>query len=369
VKPHTKRESGHPVLDEEAFQQLLSAAYVMQEHNIRLKKTAVAKPSLQVAAVALTPQPIPILATPPAPPIPMLAPPAKAITETTCSECGSTLGSREFFCEDCGAPAARENSPGALQKSWASLWEMHHASESSKTSEEENQHPEEWYPASKSAPVSEDEPEEVDLFPAELQEIVGQFALPEDDEEEPVPHKIASDSVKKGMALVPSAPPTIATADNVPAAPPRPSPWGSAAKARAWLDSLKTQQPSKDWLSEEWRLHRGNIYIALSAAFLLVVVFQWAMQPTPGAAGSQPRELSGYEQILVDLGLAEAPAPEVPQTASPGNPDTKVWVDVHTALYYCPGAELYGKTPNGRVATQLDAQRDNFQPSTRKACD
>ena len=51
-----------------------------------------------------------------------------------------------------------------------------------------------------------------------------------------------------------------------------------------------------------------------------------------------------------------------------GNPNTQVWVDVHTALYYCPGSELYGKTADGKFATQRDAQQDQFEPANRKAC-
>jgi len=39
-----------------------------------------------------------------------------------------------------------------------------------------------------------------------------------------------------------------------------------------------------------------------------------------------------FDRMLISLGLAEAPpAPEYK-----GNPDTQVWVDLHTALYYCP---------------------------------
>ena len=48
--------------------------------------------------------------------------------------------------------------------------------------------------------------------------------------------------------------------------------------------------------------------------------------------------------MLISLGLAEPPpAPEYK-----GNPETQVWIDLHTALYYCPGADLYGKTPKGK---------------------
>jgi hypothetical protein len=76
-------------------------------------------------------------------------------------------------------------------------------------------------------------------------------------------------------------------------------------------------------------------------------------------------ELSTFDKLLVSLGLAEAP--EAPPYK--GNPATQVWVDSHTALYYCPGADLYGKTANGKFATQRDAQLDQFEPADRKACD
>jgi hypothetical protein len=64
--------------------------------------------------------------------------------------------------------------------------------------------------------------------------------------------------------------------------------------------------------------------------------------------------------------MAEAPD-EAPEYK--GNPDIQVWVDLQTALYYCPGSDLYGKTPKGRVSTQREAQLDQFEPAARKPCD
>ena len=87
-----------------------------------------------------------------------------------------------------------------------------------------------------------------------------------------------------------------------------------------------------------------------------------------GAKRSQLFEGAGdyaaFENLLVGLGLAEAP----PAPSYMGNPDTQVWVDVHTALYHCPGSDLFGKTPDGRLTTQRDAQQDQFEPANRKAC-
>ncbi len=355
VKPPSRRESG-PVVDETAFQQLLSAAYVMQEHNSRLKKAP--KPAAQAAA----PVPAkPTIAVPTAPPstqpIPFLLAPPQAGASNLCKECGAILAANEFFCEHCGAPVERTGS--TTQKNWASLWEMHHASEpGAKVTREENQSS---FAATKAIHSANATDEEIDLFPAELEEIVGKFPEPEAEEE---PDTSGPEQGDQGLTLVTAtAQPTASTNSNP--IEHTTATWTSATKARAWLDSLKAQQPNKDWFREEWTIHRGAIYIALAAAVLLAVVFQSSSPPaiSPG----QPRQLSAFEQVLVSLGLAEAPPP--PALTVPGNPTTKVWVDVHTALYYCPGADLYGKTVDGRYATQLDAQRDHFQPSTLKACD
>jgi hypothetical protein len=201
--------------------------------------------------------------------------------------------------------------------------------------------------------------EEIDLFPAELKAIVGNLPETELDQEPEMPGGARNSQAITWVRA------SAAVNETSPAAAEHSSAWTSAAKARAWFDSLKAQQPNRDWFKEEWTLHRGAIYIALAAAVLLAVIFQSSAQPAADA--SQPREMTAFERVLVSLGLAEAPSP--PALAAPGNPKTKVWVDVHTALYYCPGADLYGKTPDGRYATQLEAQRDNFQPSTLKACD
>src|SRR5438270_664916 len=71
------------------------------------------------------------------------------------------------------------------------------------------------------------------------------------------------------------------------------------------------------------------------------------------------------EKLLVSLGLAEPP----PAPTYQGNPATQVWIDVHTALYYCPGADLYSKTDGGKIISQREAQQDQFEPANREACD
>ena len=142
------------------------------------------------------------------------------------------------------------------------------------------------------------------------------------------------------------------------------SPWTSAAKARTWLESVKNAHSSKRWLGR----HQGDVSVAISVLVLLLAVLWWS----PHQAALKPRvktaepTLSLFERALVGLGLAQPP------TVTPsfgGNPNTEVWEDVHTALYYCAGSEQYGKTQGGKVATQRDAQLDQFEPATRKPCE
>jgi hypothetical protein len=73
-----------------------------------------------------------------------------------------------------------------------------------------------------------------------------------------------------------------------------------------------------------------------------------------------------FDKFLISIGLAEAP--EAPPLDK-GNPDVQVWVDLQTALYYCPGSDLYGKTPKGKLSSQRQAQLDQFEPAKLKACE
>ena len=151
------------------------------------------------------------------------------------------------------------------------------------------------------------------------------------------------------------------------------APWKSAGPARQWLKLGSAVQASKkDWGQKLWKRHRANIWVAVSACILLAVILTRSTQsPVSGSSAGKAHarraapNLTLFEKLLVTLGLAVPP--EMP--AFSGNPDSKVWVDVHTALYYCPGAELYGKTAGGRFTTQKDAQQDQFEPAHRKACE
>ncbi|MFZ3341544.1 MAG: hypothetical protein WA609_18835 [Terriglobales bacterium] len=108
------------------------------------------------------------------------------------------------------------------------------------------------------------------------------------------------------------------------------------------------------------RFRRADLYLGLSVLVALVALL-W---PTASAGRA---ELTPWERVLVAVGIAEAPASEAEVQYS-GDPNIKVWVDTQAALYYCPGDELYGKSPGGHYTTQHDAQLDRFEPAFRRAC-
>jgi len=71
----------------------------------------------------------------------------------------------------------------------------------------------------------------------------------------------------------------------------------------------------------------------------------------------------------IDTILMRPKLKAMPSEVYKGNPETKVWIDTRTGLYYCPGASEYGKTTRGRFAKQRNAQLDEFEPANRKGCD
>jgi hypothetical protein len=155
-------------------------------------------------------------------------------------------------------------------------------------------------------------------------------------------------------------------------------PWTSAKKTQDWLEEVKSRRnPQAEWLAQQWQRRRANIYLMFAAVILLLAITGWGIRPAGmTAAGNAapvatkpssipaPPEMTLFEKLMVNLGLAEPP----PAPVNMGNPNTQVWVDVHTALYYCSDSELYGRTADGKFTNQKDAQQDQFEPANRKAC-
>jgi hypothetical protein len=57
-----------------------------------------------------------------------------------------------------------------------------------------------------------------------------------------------------------------------------------------------------------------------------------------------------------------------PRQANGGNPQVKVWAEMRTGLYHCPGDISWGRTRQGKYMSQSEAQRDAFQPARHQLC-
>lgn len=308
-----------------------------------------------------------------------------------CAQCGNKLNTIEQFCGQCGSP--RSGAP-SMQSKVASLLRMQEpawetppteiaASVAPEAPATESPH-EPALPAGRSLAMLEAQmPElftpyearpEAENDSAKLQadhsaqiapDIENEVELPAElKTEEPLPEDLA-------LAKVP------ASAD-----------WSSAASAREFLEQLAEDKP-RGALARFWDTRRGDIYLAV-AVILVACVIRWGIwsnhsvsatnTPNSPNAVAQGRRKPGqflqpaptdptanltlFDRMLISAGLADPP--EVPEDK--GDPSIRVWVDLHTALYYCPGADLYGKTSRGKYAAQRAAQLDEYQPAYRKPC-
>jgi ribosomal protein L40E len=324
-------------LDEHAFEGLLSAAFTIQEHNDRQKQTQ---------------------------------PSAVAEASTHCRHCGALKPLDSSPCPSCGLEEFR---PGErLQRNWASMW-LH--------SQYQMQWPEppakagvEGY-SRRFADTAKDMAAENLRLAA--QPAPGSVRDHSSLSEATQTHAAMTDTAMTDTAindasLVGASTPLSLTVDATP-----------LAKFESTFSALEPTfeanfDPHFDPLIaaadplpvslfhrlSDWRVklrfQRADLYLGL-AVFVSATALLW-----PAAVPSRPEALNSWERALVMLGIAESPAPLVHLQGDPG---IQVWVDPHTALYYCPGDEQYEKTDGGRLSSQSEAQTDRFEPASRSACE
>jgi hypothetical protein len=298
-------------------------------------------------------------------PAPEVAPPrvtvpvsdARAMSrrDTVCPQCGYQFGEQELFCGRCGTARPGGTLPSAdLQSEYGSRWHQQ-AAENRIDDTGIDREEIDFEPLSSSEPRLAHE-RALELSP-ELKKVVAQFSggtkqLEAAPENEP--------GSEIGEAMVEETAPVSAEAGESEKSL---SPWASATNAQEWLESVHPKSKGGIWLAK----HRADLYVGAALLLLLIVISGWGMRPAEHSVQSrnppQPN-LTLFEKLLVSLGLAETP----PAPVYRGNPNAQVWVDLHTALYYCADSDLYGKTPGGKFTTQRDAQLDQFEPAARKDC-
>jgi hypothetical protein len=381
-------------------------------------KTAV--PAATVPAPAAPVAPVPAAASVVVD-IPVAAAPKQTPAPTfLCRKCGHQLVGEEMFCGKCGSPRTGEYQPPTMQSKLASLWHMQQAKQGAapgpangsvrpalqRKAQSVPTEIQPWEavlselsdpfgdePAPKPEPETEWEPklrtelkrpptrEVIEISAAagvsrsELEGSLDEESVEPDSERSAPPEAREEDSKVNSeeedveeVAELQATPTALSTtADHLT--------WTSAAKAKQVLERLAASK-NQNSFARFWMARRGDVYLAV-AVIVVAAVVRWSIWSehsfgaNPAAAKASHRrlapdaDLSAFDKLLISLGLAEAPDPP----ESKGNPDTKVWVDLHSALYYCPGADLYGKTPQGKYVSQRDAQLGQFEPAYRKACD
>lgn len=274
-------------------------------------------------------------------------------TGVSCAQCGFQFAEGEMFCGRCGTPRPMPlPSEGATPAADIQV-EPQILAETALLGHLEQINADEIH-----REVAAAAPDQalMQFVPSETPKTDGSaaLALNHQIEEEPLP-KVEEEGKGSSLELVPQLE-KIEPQSN----------WTSAAKARTWLESLQERDsPARLWLNK----HLGDMSLLMAVAVLVVAFL--ARTPNLSKVKAHPKapaqpSLTLFERALVGLGLAEPP-PAAPAYA--GNPNVQVWEDVHTALYYCSGSELYGKTPGGKLTTQRDAQLDQFEPAARRACE
>lgn len=302
------------------------------------------------------------------------------VTDSTCWKCGERLIEAEQFCGNCGAPHSAKNDPSPSANKGPATWLLrpdNSKDQAAPTNGASSSHSTPYIPPDPfAAPTLTERREDelsTDLFLFGAGEAESSSAL----EALTAHHAPASTKASTSTQMEPAKVNPGAASATLTTPEPKDATWTSAAKARDFLEGVSGKRPGGP-LIRFCRARRGDFYLVL-ALLLVAMVAHWvvvssrstnATNSALSAKSVRSRAaadagLSLFDKFLISLGLAEPP--EAPEYK--GNPDTQVWVDLHTALYYCPGAELYGKTPKGKFASQREAQLDQFEPASNKICD
>jgi putative methionine-R-sulfoxide reductase with GAF domain len=351
-----------------------------RDADIALKKSMAAERSTMLATIErLQPNSTALTKGEPASAPAAVAERSTPAAKFSCAQCATPMLADEQFCGNCGTPRGNDSESQSFQDAPPPLYDAQHDALHAAPAGE---HYPDYVKTDSAeddlfAPVTIPRPEENEAFaaqsfPADVHtEASASFSTASVDEQ--IEEKtLGSENVESDTtALVKSQPDQPEEQEEIV--------WGSAAKARDFLESL-SEDGSESAFARFWHFRRGDFYLALALVLVACVILYgfWSNRQTvAGASGASisananrrkpapDADLSIFDKFLISVGVADPPdAPEYK-----GNPDVQVWVDLHTALYYCPGSDLYGKTPKGKLATQRDAQLDQFEPAYRKACD
>jgi len=292
-------------------QQTEEARFAAEGSQLPEVPRAAAAPVIETrAAVPEMPPPTESKSQPPA------HAPGRPAPAPSCRMCGRPFAADEQFCGFCSMPRPAQSHGEELQSKWASLWFMQRAQEVLRDSP----------PPTAGVEHAQDE------FRAE--------SIPD----------LFPDSV---VSPAPVEPRPLMWPRR---APPEPVPVQAASVGPAQeIEFPLDERPplaerTANFARRRWR-ELSLAVVALALAYGLIL------------ARPQPGRPTWYQALMSRLGVQSKPV-----KVFAGAPDTRVWIDVHTQLYYCSGEDLYGKTPDGEFTTQYNAQSDGFLPASNTTC-
>jgi len=124
--------------------------------------------------------------------------------------------------------------------------------------------------------------------------------------------------------------------------------------------------------------HQSAMRLAVLTFVTLILLVAVLFYSTgPGSRSLRPvhdetKPMLGQGPVVFskpDLGLVSLLRSFVPLARTPkGNPQTRIWVNTRSGLYYCPDSKLYGHIAPGLYMLQASALQHGFQPALTKPC-
>ena len=291
-----------------------------------------------VSTAPETPAPVPALASSP----PQAEAEAERKLETaapeqpaTCRVCGRRFGADETFCGFCSMPRTSASASEGMQSKWASLWFMQRA----QGALQQAQVPLKETRADKTPPANTHDREAArawDLQPARETEAI--VVAPSPAETTPLMRVLQA---RTQPAYSYRSAPAAVEYEAVAAETPFP-----------FTEQAPVSERTAHFARRRWR-DAILAVVAMSLAYGLITAWP--------RSNSQP---TWFQSLMARFGVMKAST----QPVFAGSPDARVWIDVHTQLYYCEGTDLYGKTPDGEFTTQHNAQSDGFQSASNVTC-
>jgi hypothetical protein len=126
----------------------------------------------------------------------------------------------------------------------------------------------------------------------------------------------------------------------------------------------------EDWVMEGHRLAQTAAYGDPSRENPAPITPEYERQADP-VIELQLEKAGVRLAYLLDASLmlntaGQKPESRVNTAPRRGSPDVRVWVNMDSGTYHCPGTRWYGKTEEGEYVTQIEAQDKGYRPAANQ---